>query len=163
MARFQYRLQKVFELRERKKKAQEDAVAYAMGKVREVEEMIEAKKNQIRLLKHNMMTSPHTLMADYDNFIHVCNQELDELYEKLKNAQDYLAWERQLLVKAQADLEALVKHKEKAVEEWKEDEKRKEMKMLDEVASQRYFRDQQSQQDEAADGDAYTYDPHEEV
>ena len=37
-------------------------------------------------------------------------------------------------------MEALVKHKEKAYDEWKAEEKRAEMKVLDEVATQRFFR-----------------------
>lgn len=143
MARFKYRLQKVFELRERKKKEQEEAVIRAKAKVREAEENIEAKKNEIRLLKQNLSTAPHTLMESYVNYIRVCFLELDDLYVRLQVAKDDLAWEMELLLKAQADLEALIKHKEKSLEEWKEEEKRLEMKVLDEVAGQRYFRAQQ--------------------
>ncbi|MBY0402899.1 MAG: hypothetical protein K2X66_03315 [Cyanobacteria bacterium] len=154
MARFKYRLQKVFELRERRKKEQEEAVVKAQARVREVEERIQAKKNEIRLLKQNMLTAPHTLMAAHDEFIHTKLQELDSLYLDLQAAKDLLEWEKQLLLKAHSELEALVKHKEKAIEMWKEEEKQKEMKQLDEVAGQRYFRQQQEKIIEELEDDA---------
>lgn len=145
MARFVYRLQKVFELRERKKKEQEQRVIEAQKRVTDIENAIEEKKNEIRLIRKNMLASPHTLMAAHDDYIHLLNQQLDELYQDLEIAKQQLAHEKKLLIKAQADLEALVKHKEKAMEEWLEEQKHKEMKQLDEVATQRYFRAQQEQ------------------
>ena len=140
MARFVYRLQKVYELRERKKKEHEQRVIDAQKRVRDVEIAIEEKKNEMRMVRKNMLASPHTLMAAHDQFLHHLNDRLDELYEDLTIAKNELEKERQLLIKAQADLEALVKHKEKAREEWLEEEKKLELKMLDEIAGQRYFR-----------------------
>ena len=148
MARFQYRLQKVFEMRERKKKEQEKKVAEAQKRVREIETKIEEKKNEIRLVRQNMLSAPHTLMQSHDDYIHYLNEQLDELYNDLELAKQDLAYQRQLLIKAQAELEALVKHKEKVYEEWMEEEKRSEMTQLDEVAGQRYFRAQQEQAEE---------------
>jgi flagellar export protein FliJ len=87
-----------------------------------------------------MLSSPHTLMAAHDEFIYHLNDQLEQLYDDLARAKDALEYERQLLIKAQADLEALVKHKDKAREEWLEEQKKMEMKMLDEIAGQRYFR-----------------------
>lgn len=150
MARFVYRLQKVFELRERKKKEHEERVAAAQRRVREVEAAIEEKKNEIRMIRKNMLTSHHTLMAAHDEYLHHLNEQLDQLYQDLELAKQQLEYERQLLIKAQAELEALVKHKEKAYEEWLEEEKRKELKMLDEVAGQRYFRAQQQELEDLA-------------
>lgn len=142
MARFVYRLKKVFELRERKKKEQEQRVVDAKKKVSDVERAIEEKKNEIRLIRQNMLTSHHTMMAAHDEYLHYMNAELDVLYQDLEIAKQELAYEMELLIKAQAELEALVKHKEKAYEEWLEEEKKREMKQLDEVAGQRYFRAQ---------------------
>ncbi len=142
MARFVYRLQKVFELRERRKKEQEQRVVDAQKRVREVEVSIEEKKDEIRDVQKNMLASPHTLMAAHDSFLYHLNGQLDQLHGDLAQAKAVLDHERQLLIKAQADLEALVKHKEKAREEWLEEEKKLEMKRLDEVAGQRYFRAQ---------------------
>jgi flagellar FliJ protein len=148
MARFVYRLQKVYELRERKKKEQEQRVIDAQKRVREAEDAVQAKKEEIRETRKSMLSSAHTLMAIHDEFLHRLNQQLDALYEELEMAKRRLEHERQLLIKAQADLEALVKHKEKAHEEWLEEEKRLEMKQLDEIAGQRYFRAQQAKMEE---------------
>ena len=150
MARFKYRLQKVFELRERKKKDQEQRGIDAQKRVREAEQAIEDKKAEIVSVRKYMMASPHTMMAAHDDFIHHLNGQLEVLYEKLEQAKMALEHERQLLLKAQAELEALIKHKEKAREEWLEEEKKIEMKQLDEVAGQRYFRAQLEIAEDAA-------------
>lgn len=157
MAGFKYRLQKVYEIRERKKKEQEQRVIVAQRKVKEIEDAIEQKKNEIRLLHQNMMASMatnHTMLDAHDMFIHKLNQELDELYLDLERAKEELAEEKRKLVKAQQDLEALVKHKEKMYEEWLEEEKQKELKQLDEIAGQRYFRQQQQALEEAKEEEA---------
>ena len=151
MAGFRYRLQKVFELRERKKKEQEQKVIQAQNRVKEIENQIEEKKNEIRLMRENMLSSHHTLMTVHDAYIHKLNDELDELYIDLDLARQRLAYEKRKLVKAQADLEALVKHKDKVREEWLEEQKRIEMKQLDEVAGQRFFRQKQADREEMSE------------
>lgn len=150
MARFVYRLQKVYELRERKMKEQEQRVVKAREHLRSVEIAIEEKKNEIRETRKNMMISPHTLMAAYDEFLYLLNHQLDGLEVDKELARQALEHEQELLRKAQADMKALEKHKEKAREEWKEEEKKLEMKMLDEIAGQRYFRAQQVKLEEDA-------------
>ena len=69
MARFVYRLQKVFKLRERKVKQQEQVVIEAQNKVNAIIADIEAKKNELRLLADNMQHSHHTMLAAHDAFI----------------------------------------------------------------------------------------------
>jgi flagellar FliJ protein len=155
MAPFVYRLQKVFELRERKKKEQERRVQEAKARVARIQEEIQAKKHEIRVLRQNMLTAPHILMESHDIFIHALNEQLEQLYRDLEMAKQQLEYEKQLLIKAQAELEALVKHKEKTYEEYLEEEKRKEMKLLDEVAGQRYFRAQQEQLAEETETEFY--------
>lgn len=149
MARFVYRLQKIFELRERRVKQQEQRVIEARRHVQEIEAAIEEKKNEIRLLRQNMLTAPHTLMSSHDEYIHKCNHDLDQLYDDLEAAKRRLREETQLLVKYQSELEALEKHKEKSREAWFEEQKRLEMKQLDEVASQRFFRAREADREEA--------------
>lgn len=148
---FRYRLIQVYNLRERKKKEQEQKVIQAQQRVRDVEIAIENKKNEIRSVRQNMMTSHHTLMDVHDKYLYRLNQELDQLYDDLKVAEQQLMYEKQLLLKAQADLEALIKHREKKHQEYLEEEKQMEMKQLNEVAGQRYFRAQQLEQQELLD------------
>lgn len=143
MARFVYRLQKVYDLRERRKKEQERRVAAAMDRVVQIENGIRAKKTEIRTVRDNMFQAPISLLEAHDIFIKKLNDDLDQLKQDLVFANEQLAYEKQMLLKATMDLEALIKHKEKCYEEFLEEEKIVEMRMLDEVAGQRYFRAQQ--------------------
>jgi flagellar protein FliJ len=144
MPKFVYRLQKVFELRERRKKEQEQRVIEAQKHLKAMELLFEEKKTEIRLVSESMRNSPHIMMAAHDTFIYHLNGDLKIIAVRVSAATRKLRQARELLQKLQAELEALIKHKEKAIEEWKEDEKRQELKMLDEVAGQRYFRAQQA-------------------
>jgi flagellar export protein FliJ len=165
MARFVYRLQKVYELRERKKKEQEQRVIDATKAVRAVEQAIEAKYEERRQVKEQMLSLPTAMMEYSDRFLHHVNQQIDQLNEDLRHAEIRLSEERVLLNKAHAELEALTKHKEKMEEEWFEEEKRKELKQLDEVASQRYFRMGQERLSEEMDdlAEALLLEEYEEV
>ena len=143
MARFVYRLQKVYDLRERRKKEQERRVAAAMERVVQIENAIRNKKTEIRTVRDNMFQAPISLLEAHDIFIKKLNDDLDQLKQDLVFANEQLAYEKQMLLKATMDLEALIKHKDKCYEEYLEEEKVIEMRMLDEVAGQRYFRAQQ--------------------
>lgn len=149
MAKFVYRLQKVYELRERRKKEQERKVAQAMDRVVKIEAAIEAKKNEMRLVRQNMFQAPTTLLESHDLFLQKLQEDLEQLKQELILAQQQLDYEKKMLIKATMDLEALVKHKEKTYEEYLEEEKAIEMRRLDEVAGQRFFRKQQAEIEEA--------------
>lgn len=154
MARFVYRLQKVFELRERKKKEQEQRVIDAQKAVRKVEAAIEEKRKELATVRQHMLTAPHTMMEAHDAYMHLLHQKLEDLRTDLQRANSKLSQERQLLIKAQADMEALIKHREKMQEEWREEENRQELKRLDEVAGQRFFRAKlNNAEEDAADAD----------
>lgn len=141
---FVYRLQKVYELRERKKKEQERRVQRARERLRQVEHAIELKKTEIRQVRQNMLTTSHLLLESHDIYLQKLNDDITKLNEERVIAQNQLDYEMQLLIKAQADLEALNKHKERSHEEWIEEEKQKELKLMDEIAGQRYFRNQEA-------------------
>jgi flagellar export protein FliJ len=144
MAKFVYRLQKVFELRERKKKQQEQRVLEAQAALKAAELALEQHYQKAAELALFMKTAPTSMYQGYDNYKEVEKQQEDQLKLNIRMATDHLTHQKQLLIKAQADVEALVKHKEKAKEEWLEEEKYREMKQLDEVGGQRYFRQQQA-------------------
>lgn len=148
MAKFQYRLQKVVEIRERKVKQQEQKVIEARARVQDAVQRVVHKKQEIVDAQKHMMTSLNTMMVFHDKFIHRCYEELEVLVYEKQEADAYLLEQGKILIKFQADVEALVKHKEKAFEEWKDEEKRAEMKIMDEVASQRYFRAKLAEEEE---------------
>ncbi|MEZ4576177.1 MAG: flagellar FliJ family protein [Vampirovibrionales bacterium] len=95
-----------------------------------------------------MFNSPGFMLESHDIFIQKLNDDLEQLEHQVVVCQEQLAYEKQMLIKATMDLEALEKHKEKAREEHFEEEKMMELKKLDEVASQRYFRQQQEHLEE---------------
>ena len=151
MARFVYRLQKIYELRERRVKEQEQKVIEARRKVQEKQAEIEAKKHEMKLVRENMMQASHLLMGDHDRYLFKASQDLEVLHEELAQRERKLVEEGKLLQQYQAELEALEKHKEKAREEWQEEQKQIELKQLDEVASQRYFRQKAVEAEEEAE------------
>ncbi|MDX2085512.1 MAG: hypothetical protein SFZ03_09000 [Candidatus Melainabacteria bacterium] len=149
MARFVYRLQKVYELRERRKKEQEQRVLDAEAQVRNIQAKVQAKKNEMLQVIEHKRTSNHMLMPYHDTFLRKLNDDLNALQIDLSVAEDNLRQEKIKLQKAQQDLEALEKHKEKSKELWMEEQKAVELKMLDEIAGQRYFRSKAAAQLEA--------------
>ncbi|MEB3206329.1 MAG: flagellar FliJ family protein [Vampirovibrionales bacterium] len=143
MSPFKYRLQKVFELRERKKQEQERRVQHALALVRKIQQQRDAKmQERIAVVRHMQRVDP-TMFEFHDRYLQKLDQELQMITSELHQAEAELATERQRLLQAQAELEALIKHKDKATEIWREEQKQQEMKKLDEVANQRYFRQQQ--------------------
>jgi flagellar export protein FliJ len=152
MARFVYRLQKVLEMRERKVKEQEQVVIEAKKFLAVAQQKVVSKQQEIRSAQQSMHAGPHTLLAMHDRFIHRSMQELETLQQECYQAERRVIEEAKRLIQYQAEMEALVKHKDKAYDEWKEEEKRAEMKVLDEVATQRFFRAKLSREiDEALD------------
>lgn len=149
MARFVYRLQKIYELRERRVKEQEQKLIEARRAVQEKQSEIDAKKQEMKLVKENMLQASYLLMGDHDRYLFKSNQDLEQLNRELEQRKQRQREEAELLQQYQADLEALEKHKEKAKEEWQNEQKQKEIKQLDEVATQRFFRQGQINEEEA--------------
>jgi flagellar export protein FliJ len=143
MARFVYRLQKVYELRERKKKEQEQRVQEAQAAVRAAEARLQANLQEQAGVIEQMRISPPMMLEMGDRFLQRLREKHVELRQEKEVAQQKLKEEEDLLKIRHQELEALEKHKERCLEEWKEEEKAIEMKMLDEIGSQRYFRNQQ--------------------
>jgi flagellar protein FliJ len=148
MARFVYRLQKVYEIRERRKKEQEQVVLKAQQAVQEALASVQEVEVIVTQLLQAMQTAHYSELANYDAFVHKQQKVLQMRRKRLNHLEQALDKEKQELQRRQQELEALEKHKEKAREEWQEEEKAAEMKMLDEIASQRYFRQQQANLEE---------------
>ncbi|MEB3244425.1 MAG: flagellar export protein FliJ [Vampirovibrionales bacterium] len=152
MPRFAYRLQKVFELRERKKQEQERRVQQATEAVKLAKQRVQANRDEHKQVLNHMYRSPSTMYEYHDRYLNKLDVLLVQLKASLEEAEQRLQEEREKLLKAQAELDALVKHKDKAYEEWQAEEKQLDMRRLDEVAGQRYFRQQaQNAQDDLAE------------
>lgn len=143
---FRYRLQKIYDLRERRLRAQEKRVREAADAVEAAQAAENAKRQDITKTQAERLQAHHMQWTLYDKWLRKLDRELDRLIEETHAAKRHLDEEREKLLKAQADLEALNKHRDRAKEEWQEEEKQREMKQLDEVATQRYFRATQAAQ-----------------
>jgi flagellar protein FliJ len=140
MARFVYRLQKVYELRERHKKEQEQRVNEAVALTRKAEVQKQAKLQEIQTLVEELRRTPPMMMEMGIKYKEKLKEQLVQLEEVYQDALRNQQAEEAKLAEAHQALEALEKHKEKCKEEWQEEQKIIEMKQLDEVGSQRYFR-----------------------
>jgi flagellar export protein FliJ len=137
---FRYRLQNIYNMRERKLKEQEQVVNEAQNTCRKIQARIDAKYAERDDVRHQRKTiDPMMLKSIDDLLIHLATQ-IASIKEELVEAQRILKEEEDKLAICRQEVEALEKHKERCKEEWLEEEKQAEMKMLDEVGSQRYFR-----------------------
>jgi flagellar export protein FliJ len=149
MARFVYRLQKVYEMRERKKKEQEQRVQEAHSAVRQANAKLQANQQEQATVAQQLQESPPMMLAMIDRYLQSLRDKRVTLLEEKQQAEATLKEEEKKLSICHQELEALEKHKERCKEEWLEEEKAIEMKMLDEIGSQRYFRQQQEARLEA--------------
>ncbi len=137
---FRYRLQNIYNLRERKKKEQEQVVNEAQNAVRKVQVRLDAKVAEREEVRHQRKTINPMMLDNIDKLLVRYAEQILEIKTELSEANRILKEEEEKLAICRQELEALEKHRERAREEWLEEEEQAEMKMLDEVASQRYFR-----------------------
>jgi flagellar protein FliJ len=137
---FRYRLQNIYNLRERKKKEQEQVVNDAQNAVRKVQVRLDAKVAEREDVRQQRKTANPMMLDNIDKLLIRYAQQIVEIKTELEDVQRILAEEEAKLAICRQELEALEKHRERAKEEWLEEENQAEMKLLDEVASQRYFR-----------------------
>jgi flagellar protein FliJ len=137
---FRYRLQKIYDMRERKKKEQEQVVIEAENAVKRAEARRDEKISEQASVREQRRTLDPMMLESIDLYLQHLAGKIIELQVEVDDANAKLKIEQELLAKLNMELEALEKHKEKSKELWKEEEKAREMKMLDEIASQRYFR-----------------------
>jgi flagellar export protein FliJ len=127
-------------MRERKKKEQEQVVNEAQNAVRKVQVRLDAKVAEREDVRHQRKTINPMMLDNIDKLLVRYAEQIVEIKTELDEANRLLKEEEEKLAICRQELEALEKHKERAKEEWLEEEKQAEMKLLDEVASQRYFR-----------------------
>lgn len=136
---FRYRLDKILNFRIRKKDEQLDKVRKAQMEVSRVEGMVQANLDDIANTRINMKNSNPMMYSSFDNYLQVLYQKDIELQERKKAAIRFLQEQMNILQQLEQDVKVLEKHKEKKREEYNEEQKQIEMKMLNEVGSQRHF------------------------
>lgn len=136
---FRYRLDKILNFRIKKKEEQLDKVRRAQLEVSRVESMVQANLDDISNTRINMKNSDPMMYGAFDNFLQTLYLKDIELQERKKTAIRFLQEQITILHELEKDVKVLEKHKEKKREEYKEEQKQIEMKMLNEVGSQRHF------------------------
>jgi flagellar FliJ protein len=153
---FRYRLQNIYNLRERKKKEQEQVVNDAQNAVRKVQVRLDAKVAEREDVRQQRKTANPMMLDNIDKLLIRYAEQIVEIKTELEEVQRILKEEEAKLAICRQELEALEKHRERAKEEWLEEENQAEMKLLDEVASQRYFRqmvESAQETEESGEGD----------
>ncbi|NLF83373.1 MAG: flagellar export protein FliJ [Candidatus Gastranaerophilales bacterium] len=145
---FAYRLEKVLKYRIQQRDDQINVVTAAMNEVARIQAEIDKKVNEVRIVQRNKRTAPHVMLESYDKYLQHLYELIQQLEEEKQKAIEILEQEKEKLKEMEKAVKVLEKHKEKARERYLEEEKRLEMKRLDEVASQKYFAKMQVKKEE---------------
>jgi len=136
---FVYRLQKILNFRIQKKNEQLEVVKAAEREVKRIQDEINRNKNTVSILRKSMRSAPHIMMESYDIYIKHLYDIINNLEKEKELAVQILIKEREKLLELEKAVKVLEKHKEKAYEQYKDEENKAEMKRLDEVAGLKHY------------------------
>lgn len=151
---FHYRLQKILEIRIRKKEEQLQAVIRAQKEVYRIENLIEQNKEEIRQTRINMRTADPMMFEGFDKFLKHLYEKEEQLFIQKKEAEEKLEQEKELLKEREKEVNVLEKHKEHKREDYIKEQKDIELKMLNEIGSQKHFA--RSQEAKIESGEIWT-------
>ena len=136
---FHYRLQKILEIRIRKKEEQLQAVIKAQEEVQRIELLIIQNQEQIKTLTQQMRQADPMMYEQYDKFIKHLWEEDEKLQKQKQEALIALEKEKELLKIREQEVNVLEKHKEHQKEDYIKEQKALELKELNEIGSQKFF------------------------
>ena len=136
---FRYRLQKILEIRIRKKEEQLQAVIKAQEEVQRIELLIIQNQEQIKILSQQMRQADPMMFEQYDKFIKHLWEEDEKLQQQKQEAIRALEKEKELLKLREQEVNVLEKHKEHQKEDYIKEQKALELKELNEIGSQKFF------------------------
>jgi flagellar export protein FliJ len=148
---FRYRLQKILEIRIRKKEEQLQQVIKAQEEVNRIELLIIENQNTIKTLTQQMRSADPMMYEQYDKYIKHLWEEDKKLQQQKLEAIEQLEKEKELLAQREREVKVLEKHKENRKEIYIQEEKARELKELNEIGSQKFFiknRDLKQEQEE---------------
>ena len=144
---FRYRLQKFLEIWIKEKEAQWKVVQEARLAVVAIEKKIEENNKNISDTRINMRKSDPRMYDGFDKFL----KHLYEIGEQLENekieAEKKLEKEMDILREKEQKVNVLEKHKEHKKEEYLYEEKMAELKVLNEIGSQKHFMRQKEEKE----------------
>ena len=136
---FRYRLQKILEIRIRKKEEQLQVVIKAQEEVQRIELLIIQNLEQIKTLNQQMRTADPMMYEQYDKFIKHLWEEDEKLQLQKQEAIKALEREKEILKIREQEVNVLEKHKEHQKEEYDYEQKQIEIKQFSEIGVQRHF------------------------
>lgn len=146
-----------------KRDEQLEKVRKAQNEVARVEGMIQANLAQVKKSREEMQAADPMMMGHYDNFLQHLYQKDIALKEQKQAAIRFLQEQIAILQEREQEVKVLEKHKEKKHEEYKEEQKQIEMKMLNEVGSLKHFaKKRESEQEELEELIKLGIDPNEQ-
>ena len=146
---FRYRLQKILEIRIRKKEEQLQVVIKAQEEVSRIEYLIIENRNQIETSTKQMRKADPLMFDQYDKFIKHLWEEDEKLQEEKRQAIENLNKEKEILKIKEQEVNVLEKHKEHQKEDYIKEQKALELKELNEIGSQKFFiRNREKQQEQ---------------
>ena len=154
-----YRLQVLFEMREKKKKEAEELYAEKKRKVieeqKKLDEMRQKLKEMVQLRQNKKAEyAERTRMGEYtvsqiqanDRHVERLKQqeaayqvEIDRQQERVQEAERIAAEQMEVVVKCTQDFKALEKHKEKWLKQVKREQMLKEELAAEDIAQSQYF------------------------
>ena len=147
---FRYRLQKILEIRIRKKDEQLQVVIKAQEEVNRIEYLIIENRDQIETLTKQMRSADPMMYEQFDKYIKHLWEEDEKLQEEKRQAIENLNKEKKILKIKEQEVNVLEKHKEHQKEDYIKEQKALELKELNEIGSQKFFirnREKQQEQD----------------
>ena len=145
---FRYRLQKILEIRIRKKEEQLQVVIKAQEEVNRIEFLILKNREQIETSTQQMRSSDPMMYDQFDKFIKHLWKEDEKLQQQKQEAIENLEKEKAILIIKEQEVNVLEKHKENQKEEYIKEEKAKQLKELNEIGSQKFFIKSKEQREE---------------
>ena len=145
---FVYRLQKILEIRIRKKEEQLQVVIEAQEEFHRIELLIVENLKQIENLSSQMRQADPMMYDQYDKFIKHLWEEDKKLNDEKQKAIENLNKEKEILQIKEQEVNVLEKHKENKKEEYVKEQKALELKELNEIGSQKFFIKNREQKEE---------------
>ena len=145
---FRYRLQKILEIRIRKRDEQIQVVIKAQEEVQRIELLIIQNLEQIQKLTAEMRKADPIMFDSYDKFIKHLWEEDKKLQIQKQEAIEALNREKEILKTKEQEVNVLEKHKEHQKEDYIKEQKALELKELNEIGSQKFFIKNREQKEE---------------
>jgi flagellar protein FliJ len=146
--RFQYRLQKVLEFKEKKEEEEKEKLAKLMEMQeheRRVKAQLEQKLVEVRVILREKQAAGTILVEElrfYPGHIKNIENQIKNQELRLQELAIRIREQRNALLKAAQERQVYEKHKEKCQEEWQAEMDRAEAIMLDELATINFARNQ---------------------